>query len=85
LRLVALNACEGARLSPTDPFAGVAGTLVSLGLPAALAMQFEITDSAAILLAKEFVTTQARSTLQRIGGRNEFKAKDKFVISLNSL
>jgi len=57
LRLVALNACEGARLSPTDPFAGVAGTLV--GLPAVLAMQFEITDSAAILLAKEFYESLA--------------------------
>ncbi len=54
LRLVTLNACEGARLSPTDPFAGVAATLVSLGLPAVLAMQFEITDRAAIQLAQVF-------------------------------
>ncbi len=54
LRLVVLNACEGARSSPTDPFAGVASTLVNSGLPAVLAMQFEITDGAAIQLAKEF-------------------------------
>ena len=28
LRLVILNACEGARTARTDPFAGVAGSLV---------------------------------------------------------
>jgi formylglycine-generating enzyme required for sulfatase activity len=59
LRLVVLNACEGARLSPADPFAGVAGTLVSLGLPAVLAMQFEITDRAAIQLARIFYESLA--------------------------
>jgi len=59
LRLVVLNACEGARLSPADPFAGVAGTLVSLGLPAVLAMQFEITDRAAVQLARIFYESLA--------------------------
>jgi formylglycine-generating enzyme required for sulfatase activity len=59
LRLVALNACEGARLSPADPFAGVAGALMSLGLPAVLAMQFEITDRAAIQLAQVFYESLA--------------------------
>ncbi len=54
LRLALLNACEGARTSRTDPFAGVAQHLVQQGIAAVIAMQFEITDSAAIMLAHEF-------------------------------
>lgn len=54
LRLAILNTCEGARTSVADPFAGVAQHLVSQGLPAVIAMQFEITDGAAILLAEQF-------------------------------
>ncbi|MEJ2211980.1 MAG: CHAT domain-containing protein, partial [Anaerolineae bacterium] len=54
LRLAVLNACEGARASRTDPFAGVAQSLVQQGVPAVIAMQFEITDEAAITLAHEF-------------------------------
>lgn len=54
LRLALLNACEGARADASDPFAGVAQHLVYQGIPAIIAMQFEITDSAAITLAKEF-------------------------------
>lgn len=54
LRLVVLNACEGARATRTDPFAGTAQSLVQGSLPAAIAMQFEISDSAAITFASEF-------------------------------
>jgi hypothetical protein len=54
LRLVVLNACEGARTSPEDPYAGVAQTLVLQGIPAVIAMQFEIVESAAITFAQEF-------------------------------
>ncbi len=54
LRLAVLNACEGARTSRTDPFAGVAQSLVQQGIPAVIAMQFEITDEAAITFAQEF-------------------------------
>jgi len=54
LRLVLLNACEGARSSLTDPFAGTAQSLVRQGIPAVIAMQFEVTDEAAITLAHEF-------------------------------
>lgn len=53
LRLVLLNACEGARTGRTDPFAGVAQHLVQQGLPAVIAMQFAISDKAAIILAQE--------------------------------
>jgi CHAT domain len=54
LRLVILNACEGARSSSSDPFAGVAQTLIQQAIPAVIAMQFEITDDAAITFAHEF-------------------------------
>ena len=56
LRLVVLNSCEGARTTLTDPYAGVATTLVQLGVPAVVAMQFEISDEAAILFAEELYT-----------------------------
>ena len=54
LRLVLLNACEGARTALTDPFAGVAQQLVRQGIPAVIAMQFEISDDAATILSGEF-------------------------------
>lgn len=55
LRLAMLNACEGARTSEQDPFAGTAMTLVrTANLPAVIAMQFEITDRAAIDFATGF-------------------------------
>lgn len=54
LRLVLLNACEGARTSRTDPFAGVAPSLVQQGVPAVIAMQFEISDEAANVFAAGF-------------------------------
>jgi hypothetical protein len=54
MRLAILNACEGARTSRTDPFAGMAQSLVQQGIPAVIAMQFEITDEAAITFAHEF-------------------------------
>jgi formylglycine-generating enzyme required for sulfatase activity len=59
LRLAILNACEGARTSRTDPFAGTAQSLVQQGIPAVIAMQFEITDEAAITLAHEFYAALA--------------------------
>ena len=54
-----LNSCEGARSSPTDPFAGAAQSLVQQGIPAVIAMQFEITDDAAIILSHEFYSAVA--------------------------
>jgi hypothetical protein len=54
LRLAVLNACEGARSDVSDPFAGVAQSLVQQGLPAVIAMQFPISDQAAITLSHEF-------------------------------
>ncbi len=59
LRLAVLNACEGARTAQSDPFAGVAQTLVQQGIPAVIAMQFEITDQAAITFSHEFYSALA--------------------------
>ena len=59
LRLAVLNACEGARSTRTDPFAGVATTLAQQGLPAVVAMQFSISDPAAISFAGEFYSALA--------------------------
>src|SRR6266478_5502755 len=54
LRLAVLNACEGARSSRQEPFSGVAQSLLQQGVPAVIAMQFEISDAAAKVLALEF-------------------------------
>ncbi|MEW6030609.1 MAG: CHAT domain-containing protein [Chloroflexota bacterium] len=54
LRLVVLNACEGARAALDDQFAGTAQSLIQQGIPAVIAMQFRITDQASITLAHEF-------------------------------
>jgi CHAT domain-containing protein len=51
MRMAVLNACEGARTDPSDPFAGVAETLVRRGVPTVVAMQFEFTDQAAVEFA----------------------------------
>jgi CHAT domain-containing protein len=53
LRLVVLNACEGARADQGDPFSGSAQGLMQQGIPAVVAMQFEISDRAAVTLASE--------------------------------
>jgi hypothetical protein len=58
-RLAVLNACEGARSGTSDPFAGVAQSLIQQGLPAVVAMQFEITDDAAIIFSHELYATIA--------------------------
>lgn len=54
LRLVFLNACEAGRGGRRDPFAGVAQRLVQGGVPAVAALQFPITDRAALILSQEF-------------------------------
>ncbi len=59
LRLVYLNACEGALSSHLNVFSGVAQTLVQQGVPAAVAMQAEISDEAAIDLSRLFYSALA--------------------------
>jgi CHAT domain len=61
LRLVVLNACEGARGSERDLYSSTAARLVTNGgLAAVVAMQYEISDEAAIQFAKQFYTLIAR-------------------------
>ncbi len=52
--MVVLNACEGARTSQSDPYAGVAQMLVQQGIPAVIAMQFPIFEDSAIEFAYQF-------------------------------
>jgi len=54
LRLAVLNACEGGRNTQDDPFGGVAQGLVRQSIPAVIAMQFEISDPAALVFSQSF-------------------------------
>ncbi len=60
LRLAFLNACEGARTLAGDFFGGVAQYLVQQGVPAVIAMQFAVSDDAAILLSRTFYGALAK-------------------------
>lgn len=60
LRLAFLNACQGAQGGRTNSFGGVAQKLVQQGVPSVLAMQFPVSDRAAITLAREFYHALAR-------------------------
>lgn len=51
MRLVVLNACDGAR---TEGFSGVAQKLLLAGIPAVLAMQYPIADDSAVAFARSF-------------------------------
>lgn len=59
LRLALLNSCEGARGGTQDIFSSTSSILVRRGIPAVLAMQYEITDRAAIELARTFYESLA--------------------------
>ncbi|MBN1580067.1 MAG: CHAT domain-containing protein [Anaerolineae bacterium] len=54
LRLVLLNACEGARAQEQSQFSSLAAALVQRGLPAVLAMQYPISDAAAVEFTASF-------------------------------
>ncbi|HEY0556574.1 MAG TPA: CHAT domain-containing protein [Thermoanaerobaculia bacterium] len=54
LRLAVLNACNGARASRDDTFAGTAQALVQHGVPAVIAMQSEVMDETACSFAEKF-------------------------------
>lgn len=63
IRLVFLNACDTGKLGHTaeqDPFAGVATALVMAGVPAVVAMQFPISDNAAVAFAECFYPQLAK-------------------------
>ena len=54
LRLVVLNSCLGTRGDEAQPFSSMAAGLVRSGIPAVIAMQFEISDHAAREIAETF-------------------------------
>ena len=54
LRLAVLNACNGARSSHENTFAGTAQVLVQRGVPAVIAMQSEVMDETACSFAEKF-------------------------------
>jgi hypothetical protein len=54
LRLAVLNSCESARGDQADVFSSTAAVLVRRGTPAVVAMQYEITDTAAIEFSRSF-------------------------------
>ena len=84
LRLAVLNSCEGARGDRADPFSGTAQSLVQQGIPAVVAMQFEITDDAAITFGHvlyeaiadgyplDAATTEARKAIYADGNLTEW-------------
>ena len=53
LRLAVLNACDGARVSPENIFAGTAQVLAQHGVPAVIAMQSEVMDETACGFAEK--------------------------------
>jgi hypothetical protein len=61
LRLVILNACEGARAASHDVYSGIAQGLIRCQIPAVIGMQFEISDKAAIAFSSRFYDAIARS------------------------
>jgi hypothetical protein len=52
LRLAVLNSCESARAGSGDLFSSTAAALTRRGIPAVIAMQHEVTDTAAIAFAR---------------------------------
>jgi hypothetical protein len=54
IRLVVLNSCHSANRPPADALSGIASGLVARGIPAVVAMQFNISDGAAKAFAEEF-------------------------------
>ncbi len=54
LRMAVFNSCEGSLGDPDDAFSSTAAIVVRQGLPAVVAMQYEITDRAAIEFSRAF-------------------------------
>ena len=54
LRMVVLNACRSARTDAVDPFGGIAQGLVQQDATAVVAMQFPISDRAAVAFTGDF-------------------------------
>jgi hypothetical protein len=60
LRLIVLNSCKGAAATPGVLFSSTAERLILQGFPAVVAMQFEISDQAAIVFSAVLYRQLAR-------------------------
>jgi CHAT domain-containing protein len=58
-RLVVLNSCSGAATGAADLFSGTAGALARGGVPTVTAMQYSISDQAAVAFARGFYAALA--------------------------
>ena len=67
-RLVVLNSCQSGAGGTTDLFSGTAAALAHSGIRAVAAMQFSISDAAALAFARGFYTALAHNTRNRRGG-----------------
>ena len=74
-RLMVLNSCSSGRSGTQDLFSGTAAALVRSGIAAVVAMQFAISDAAAIAFARGFYTAIAH-------GRNVDEATRSGRISM---
>jgi hypothetical protein len=61
VRLAVLNSCDGARSSGRNVFSSTAATVVRRGVPSVVAMQYPISDRAAIRFSSELYEGLARS------------------------
>lgn len=60
-RLVVLNSCQSGAGGPTDLFSGTAAALAHSGIHAVAAMQFSISDDAALAFSRGFYTALAHN------------------------
>lgn len=60
ISLAVLNTCKGAMGRTTDALAGIAQKLVRTAIPSVVAMQFSISDDAAIAFSSEFYGSLAK-------------------------
>jgi CHAT domain len=93
LRLVLLNSCEGARSDVRDPFSGTAQNLVRRRIPSVIAMQFEITDTAAVRFSQSFygalasnypidaAVAEARKSVRLMGNTFEWGTPVLYMLS----
>lgn len=98
LRLVMLNSCEGAKGNETNIFSSTAAKLMEQGIPAVVAMQYEITDKAAIVFSRSFygaianglpvdaATTEARKAINISEGHTvEWGTPVLYMLSPNGI
>lgn len=82
LRLVVINACESATTGSAGVFASTAAKLMREGIPAVVAMQYEITDPAALAFSAAFYEGVAEGMPV---DRAVTRARESLKVTLGSL